>query len=655
MVIVTNSARRVLVLAMIGTCALARTAATARADTLTQWNFNSLINDTNVLTGSNVPSINVTPDLPTITRIGGTRGGFVSGWTGVGVTGASSDPASNTSEKSYQHDNSVLQVTTFPENAAGTSTNETAGIEVDFNATGYAGYTLQFDQLVQTSASRYQEIQYSVNGAPFTDFTTLDVLSGGSSYWINGKTFSFGSLFDGAASVRVRIVTKQNDSGVYERATSNSQSQIRYSGANGQILFDMFTIIATPDSTPRQTWTGAASAAWDASSGNFSSGAFAAGSIVTFDASGLARPTIAISAGGVAPAQVAVTNAAGTYTYTGGAMTVSGGFYKTSSGALVLANSSNDFGLSGLNLYGGTTTFSSDAQLGAAGGTVSLTGGATLLSASSSPISSSRNLSVSYGGGTVATTGASLAIGTLSGIGGFTKAGPGLLSVGTTTYYGTVTIAAGSLNLGAISVPQNQILQLAPVNRAAQSQQVLIAQSLQFASGATLDLANNDMIVRAMAEGDVDALLAGGTNSLLGSSIAAASTNGYTGLGAITNSDGRGGALYATFDGVAVSASDVIVKYTYIGDTTLKGYVNATDLANALAGMNGGLTGWENGDFNYDGVVNQTDFNLLLASLAGQGAPLSGSAGSGGAVPEPSVASLGLGAAALAGLRRRRR
>ena len=76
-----------------------------------------------------------------------------------------------------------------------------------------------------------------------------------------------------------------------------------------------------------------------------------------------------------------------------------------------------------------------------------------------------------------------------------------------------------------------------------------------------------------------------------------------------------------TFDGINLTASQILVKYTYVGDTNFDGVVDAGDLANLLAGMHGGLTGWINGDTNYDGVINQTDLNNLMAVLAGQGAP----------------------------------
>jgi RHS repeat-associated protein/uncharacterized delta-60 repeat protein len=147
----------------------------------------------------------------------------------------------------------------------------------------------------------------------------------------------------------------------------------------------------------------------------------------------------------------------------------------------------------------------------------------------------------------------------------------------------------------------------------------------------TVDVQNGALIFRdtSVSTGtllaDVTAaVVAGlhGTTTATGLSIISSDTNALTGLAVVVNTNGAGGTLVSDVDGVPVLSTDVIVEYTYLGDTTLKGYVDATDLTNLLAGMSGGLTGWVNGDFNYDGVVNSTDEATLLTTLSGQGAPL---------------------------------
>jgi hypothetical protein len=101
----------------------------------------------------------------------------------------------------------------------------------------------------------------------------------------------------------------------------------------------------------------------------------------------------------------------------------------------------------------------------------------------------------------------------------------------------------------------------------------------------------------------------------------------------------------------------VIVKYTYFGDTNIDGVVNGVDLANFLEGYSLGLTGWRNGDFNYDGVVDVTDYNKLAAVLGATGLTNYGNGqalgGDTGAVPEPTGLLAGLLVAPL--LTRRRR
>jgi hypothetical protein len=238
---------------------------------------------------------------------------------------------------------------------------------------------------------------------------------------------------------------------------------------------------------------------------------------------------------------------------------------------------------------------------------------------------------------------------------------------------GTLAFAASSggitpLSLPAVAVNSGTVQLLSSGTHT--NRVVLVTSSLTIASApgglsGSVDLGDSDAIIQGGASnlvqlqqyiaawydgGKLDG--AGLKTSLAGG----AGVGALVSLGMIVNDDGTGTGtpLYATFDGVASGSSDVLVKYTYIGDTTLKGYVDATDVANVLAGLNGGLSGWQNGDFDYSGSVTASDLALVLRSLANQGAPLGVSGGgASGAVPEPSVAITLLAAVPL--LQRRRR
>jgi hypothetical protein len=64
-----------------------------------------------------------------------------------------------------------------------------------------------------------------------------------------------------------------------------------------------------------------------------------------------------------------------------------------------------------------------------------------------------------------------------------------------------------------------------------------------------------------------------------------------------------------SFDGdSALSQFDVIVKYTFFGDTFLRGLVDSTDLSIVEDGKLNALKGWNNGEFNYtNGPVTNLD------------------------------------------------
>ena len=109
--------------------------------------------------------------------------------------------------------------------------------------------------------------------------------------------------------------------------------------------------------------------------------------------------------------------------------------------------------------------------------------------------------------------------------------------------------------------------------------------------------------------------------------------------------------------GVSAVNGNVLVEVTTFGDADLNGVVDGRDYARIDAGFAQHLTGWANGDFNYDGVVDASDYTLIDNAFNRQGrlaptavVPTDEVA----AVPEPSVAAVGVLALSTRCRRRRR-
>jgi hypothetical protein len=85
---------------------------------------------------------------------------------------------------------------------------------------------------------------------------------------------------------------------------------------------------------------------------------------------------------------------------------------------------------------------------------------------------------------------------------------------------------------------------------------------------------------------------------------------------------------YATSRQAAVAGTPLTVTVARAGDCNLDGKITADDVAIMDRGYAMGLSGWANGDFNYDGVVNSADYALIAAG---------GFAEPGIVVPEPAA------------------
>jgi hypothetical protein len=189
---------------------------------------------------------------------------------------------------------------------------------------------------------------------------------------------------------------------------------------------------------------------------------------------------------------------------------------------------------------------------------------------------------------------------------------------------GSLTVTAPAAGAGilarrfsALSVASGATLAFATAPAHA-DRQVVVTSATPSVAG-TLNLGGNDMIV---GDGDVAGVTAlaaagyagGAWNGTGGLSSSAAHNDAsrLTALGVMSDAAAGGGAVYATFDGIAVTAADVLVKYTIYGDANLDGTVNAADYTRTDVGfIDPNLTGWANGDFNYDGSVDGSDYTLI--------------------------------------------
>src|SRR4029079_80368 len=95
--------------------------------------------------------------------------------------------------------------------------------------------------------------------------------------------------------------------------------------------------------------------------------------------------------------------------------------------------------------------------------------------------------------------------------------------------------------------------------------------------------------------------------------------NPPTGLGVGANS-----LLSKTsFAGVTnLSATDVLVRYTYTGDADLSGGVTLDDFTLFLDGYQNRKSTWSAGNFDYGGLVTLDDFTLFLSGYQRQGPPI---------------------------------
>jgi alpha-L-arabinofuranosidase len=187
---------------------------------------------------------------------------------------------------------------------------------------------------------------------------------------------------------------------------------------------------------------------------------------------------------------------------------------------------------------------------------------------------------------------------------------------GTTTLNvnsGTMNFANSSpITLGTLAIASGASAVM-PTQTTAEAQLVLGALSITL--GGTLDLKNNEMFINYGSNADPIANIAteivsgynGGAWNGAGIISSTAQSNSNFGVGYADSADAGNPA--------SLSADQIKVMYTLLGDANLNGVVDGTDFGILAANFNKGVNGWDQGDFNYSGVVDGTDFGDLSANF----------------------------------------
>ncbi|CAN5623337.1 hypothetical protein BH09PLA1_BH09PLA1_18200 [soil metagenome] len=178
---------------------------------------------------------------------------------------------------------------------------------------------------------------------------------------------------------------------------------------------------------------------------------------------------------------------------------------------------------------------------------------------------------------------------------------------------GTVSWFGGTITAGTLDVQGGRFFDSANGTR------LLKVGAVTTSAGGIVDLNDNDMQVQgnssyAQVRPQIVSARNGGLWNGSGITSTAAANNGLhnTTLGMVTGTQylsvyGPG----AVFDGSPVAANNVLVKYTYYGDTDLNGIINFDDYGRTDNGFNSGGTDWFRGDFDYSGGVNFDDYSLI--------------------------------------------
>jgi outer membrane autotransporter protein len=258
------------------------------------------------------------------------------------------------------------------------------------------------------------------------------------------------------------------------------------------------------------------------------------------------------------------------------------GLTKLSAGTLVLGNSGNSF-TGGVAVAGGALSIAADGALGI-GGTLTLGDGATLALTAGGNYSHALTVA---GNPTIAVDVGQRAnwSGPITGAGGLTKLGPGILTLsGTSTYVGSTTISAGTL-------------------RAKAGGTFSATSAFAVASSATLDLNGFDQTIGSLSGSGAVTL---GTGKL--------TTGGDNSSTTFSGVISGGGGLVKTGRGTFVLTG----ANTYAGTTSITGGIlEVGDANNPAASLGGDVTVGPFGRLAGHGTIGGSVSNMTGAVVPG--------------------------------------
>ena len=207
------------------------TAASCPAVVISQWNFNGTT-ATAVPGGTSAP----TPSTGsgTASLVGGTSS---PSFNSASADGGSSDPVLTT-PADY-----AWQTSSYP---AATVGNETAGVQFAVSTVGYENIVISYDLRHSNSASRYEAVQYSIDG---TNFTTIQYFTGAAGdTWFNNRTVDLSAIpaVNNNPNFTIRIVAAFETAATGTGLAGYRESQSAYA-TTGSWRFDMVTINSVPE------------------------------------------------------------------------------------------------------------------------------------------------------------------------------------------------------------------------------------------------------------------------------------------------------------------------------------------------------------------------------------------------------------------------